>query len=115
MPRSENFICGLDAAVSLVEGKWKPLVLWELHTGVRRFSELRDALPGVSEKVLAQQLRQLERDGLVRREVFAEVPPRVEYSLTAFGESLNSALEPLGEWGHNHMDRIANVRGGDIA
>jgi DNA-binding HxlR family transcriptional regulator len=72
---------------------------------------LRDALPGVSEKVLAQQLRQLEQDGLVHRSVFAEVPPRVEYSLTAFGQSLDSALEPLGEWGHNNLDRIESLRG----
>lgn len=115
MQRSEMFICGLDAAVSLVEGKWKPLILWELHSGARRFGELRDALPGVSEKVLAQQLRHLERDGLIQRKVFAEVPPRVEYSLTAFGGSLNSALEPLGEWGHRNIERIADVRGASIS
>ena len=91
-------------------GKWKPLILWELHSGVRRFGELRRGVAGVSEKMLIQQLRELEADGLVHREVYREVPPRVEYSLTEFGESLNTALLPLGHWGEQHMERIATGR-----
>ncbi|HXV92778.1 MAG TPA: helix-turn-helix domain-containing protein [Pseudonocardia sp.] len=104
------YICGLDAAVDVVAGKWKPLILWELHTGPRRFGELRRGLPGVSEKMLVQHLRELEADGIVHREVHREVPPRVEYSLTEFGLSLNTALEPLGEWGERHMERILATR-----
>ena len=105
-----GYSCGLDAAVDVVAGKWKPLILWELHSGVRRFGELRRGVAGVSEKMLIQQLRELEADGRVHREVYREVPPRVEYSLTEFGESLNTALLPLGHWGERYMERIATGR-----
>lgn len=111
MRSAPTYICGLDAAVDLIVGKWKPLILWELGTGVRRFGELRQALPGISQKMLTQQLRDMENDQLIRREVFPEVPSRVEYSLTPFGASLNRALEPLGDWGHDNMDRIVTLRG----
>jgi DNA-binding HxlR family transcriptional regulator len=104
------YTCGLDAAVDLVGGKWKALILWELHAGPRRFAELRRGLPGVSEKVLIQQLREMEADGLVHREVYREVPPKVEYSLTEFGASLNEALTPLGDWGERHMAHITATR-----
>ncbi|WP_151769671.1 winged helix-turn-helix transcriptional regulator [Streptomyces abyssomicinicus] len=105
-PRNGPYICGIDAALDVVSGKWKGLVLWELHThGIRRFAELRRALPGVSEKMLTQHLRQMEEDGLVHRTVFAEVPPRVEYSLTESGAALNEALLPLGEWGRDRIRR----------
>ena len=105
-PRSGPYVCGIDAALDVVSGKWKGLVLWELHShGVRRFAELRRALPGVSEKVLTQHLREMEADGLVHRRVYAEVPPKVEYSLTETGTSLNQALGPLGEWGRERLRR----------
>lgn len=102
--------CGLDAAVDVVGGKWKPLVLWALSVQPRRFGALRRELPGVSEKVLTQQLRELERDGIVRRTVHAQVPPHVEYSLTELGASLEQALAPLGEWGERHLAHIVAVR-----
>jgi DNA-binding HxlR family transcriptional regulator len=99
-PRTGPYICGIDAALDVVSGKWKGLILWELDTHrVRRFAELRRGLPGVSEKMLTQHLREMEEDGLVHREVYAEVPPRVEYSLTESGRALNQALAPLGAWG----------------
>ncbi|MFJ5921665.1 winged helix-turn-helix transcriptional regulator [Kitasatospora sp. NPDC092948] len=105
-PRQGPYICGIDAALDVVSGKWKGLILWELDThGVRRFAQLRRALPGVSEKMLTQHLRELEEDGLVHREVYAEVPPRVEYSLTAQGRTLNEALRPLGAWGTERVRR----------
>jgi DNA-binding HxlR family transcriptional regulator len=105
-PRSGPYICGIDAALDVVSGKWKGLVLWELHAhGIRRFGELRRALPGVSEKMLTQHLREMEEDGLIRRKVYAEVPPKVEYSLTDAGSSLNEALRPLGEWGRERLHR----------
>ncbi|MFD8598131.1 winged helix-turn-helix transcriptional regulator [Kitasatospora sp. NPDC059646] len=111
-PRQGPYICGIDAALDVVSGKWKGLILWELDAhGVRRFAELRRALPGVSEKMLTQHLRELEQDGLLHREVYAEVPPRVEYSLTGHGRSLNQALRPLGVWGAERIrrDGIATV------
>ncbi|WP_394324522.1 winged helix-turn-helix transcriptional regulator [Nocardiopsis sp. RV163] len=79
------------------------LILWALDEEPRRFGELRRMLDGVTEKVLASHLRELEKDGIVRREDFGEVPPRVECSLTAVGESLNEALAPLGVWGRAHV------------
>ncbi len=91
--------CGVAAAMSLIDGKWKVSLLWELGQRPRRFGELRRLVPGVSEKVLAAQLRELETDGLVHREAYDEVPPRVEYSLTPLGHALNTALEPLSEFG----------------
>lgn len=102
--------CGLDAAIDIVGGKWKPLVLWALHERPYRFGELRRAVTGISEKVLTQQLRELERDGIVRRDVHEQVPPKVVYSLTDLGTSLNRALEPLGDWGDAHMAHISSLR-----
>ncbi|MFJ9587272.1 winged helix-turn-helix transcriptional regulator [Streptomyces acidicola] len=105
-PRCGPYICGIDAALDVVSGKWKGLILWELDAHrVRRFSELRRGLPGVSEKMLTQHLREMEEDGLVHREVYAEVPPRVEYSLTEHGHTLNQALAPLGAWGVERIRR----------
>lgn len=101
-----SYVCGLDAAVDVVGGKWKPLILWALHDGTHRFGELKRHVSGVSEKMLIQQLRELEADGVVHREVYREVPPRVEYSLTDLGQALNTALLPLGEWGDTFMTQI---------
>ncbi|MGX1910665.1 winged helix-turn-helix transcriptional regulator [Streptomyces phaeochromogenes] len=105
--RRGPYFCGIDAAMDVVAGKWKSLILWELdHYGVRRFAELRRGLPGVSEKMLIQHLREMEEDGLVHREVYREVPPKVEYSLTEHGVSLNAALASLGAWGTERIRRI---------
>ncbi|WP_052668678.1 winged helix-turn-helix transcriptional regulator [Nitriliruptor alkaliphilus] len=104
------YSCGLDAAVDVVGGKWKALILWVLDVEPRRFGALRREVEGISEKVLIQQLRDLERDGLVHREVHEQVPPKVVYSLTDLGESLNAALEPLGDWGEQHMTHITATR-----
>lgn len=104
------FMCGLDAAVSVVGGKWKPLILWALSEQPRRFAELRRELDGISEKVLIQQLRELERDGVVHREVHHQVPPKVVYSLTPDGVALDRAMAPLGDWGEEHMGRISAIR-----
>ncbi|MEV0609957.1 helix-turn-helix domain-containing protein [Polymorphospora rubra] len=106
--RRGPYICGIDAAMDVVSGKWKSLILWELHNhGTRRFGELRRGLPGVSEKMLIQHLREMEEDGLISREVYREVPPRVEYALTGHGRSLNAALRALGDWGTERRERLA--------
>jgi DNA-binding HxlR family transcriptional regulator len=109
MPGPE-FLCGLDAAVAVVGGKWKPLIVWALSVRPMRTGELRREVEGISERVLIQQVRELERDGVVSRTVFDQVPPRVEYALTADGEALNEALGPLGDWGEARKDRISSVR-----
>ncbi|MEU5116353.1 helix-turn-helix domain-containing protein [Streptomyces longwoodensis] len=97
---AEGHVCGIDAAMEVIGGKWKVLILWALHEHpCRRFGELRRLLPGITEKVLASHLRELEADGVVRRVSYDEVPPRVEYSLTEDGLRLNDALRPLAAWG----------------
>lgn len=105
-----NFLCGLDAAIDVVGGKWKALILWALSEQPRRFGELRRELDGVTERVLTQQLRELERDGIVHREVFQQVPPKVEYSLTESGVALDRSLAALGEWGERHMADLIALR-----
>ncbi|MFF5114129.1 winged helix-turn-helix transcriptional regulator [Streptosporangium sp. NPDC000509] len=104
--KKQTYSCGLDAAIDVVGGKWKALILWALHYDTLRFGELRRSVSGISEKMLIQQLREMESYGLVHREVYHQVPPKVEYSLTEFGHSLNAALIPLGDWGESHMETI---------
>jgi DNA-binding HxlR family transcriptional regulator len=108
--KQPEYRCGLKAALGVVDGKWKPIVLWNLASGRRRFGELRRAVTGISEKMLIQELREMERDGIVAREDFKEIPPRVEYSLTPFGVSLGVALRPLCDWGTEHLARIDATR-----
>jgi DNA-binding HxlR family transcriptional regulator len=99
----------LTTALNVIGGKWKVPILCELWRSSRRFGELRRLIPGVSEKVLIQQLREMEADGVVSREIFDEVPPRVEYSLTGYGSSLSEALRPLGAWGAAHQRRTTSA------
>lgn len=101
--RPGAYVCGIEAAMDVIGGKWKVLILWALDEKPCRFGELRRAVPGVTEKVLSSHLKELEDDGIVHREEYAEVPPRVEYSLTPRGVSLNAALGPLGEWGRENV------------
>ena len=108
--RVQPYSCGIDAAMDVVGGKWKALILWALNERTHRFGELKRAVPGVTEKMLTQQLRELEADGIVHREVYDEVPPRVEYSLTEDGVALNAALEDLGEWGARRIERLGLPR-----
>ncbi|MFC3492460.1 winged helix-turn-helix transcriptional regulator [Glycomyces rhizosphaerae] len=98
--------CGMSIAIDVVGGKWKMHLMWVLAEGPVRFGQIRRKLDGVSEKVLAENLRQMEASGVVHRELYAEVPPRVEYSLTPLGESLSVALKPLEDWGDQHRDAI---------
>ena len=101
-----KFTCGLDAAMAVVDGKWKPLILWELQDGPKRFNALHRSLSGVSQKMLTQHLKELQRHGVVHRESYHEVPPRVEYSMTPAGEALLKALEPLSDWAETHIELI---------
>jgi DNA-binding HxlR family transcriptional regulator len=99
--------CGLGPALEVIGGKWKALLLWRVHQKTRRFGELKRLTAGISEKMLIQQLREMEADGIVHREVFPEVPPRVEYSVTPLGAELDRALSPLAKWGQGHARRLA--------
>lgn len=98
--------CPVEVTLDLIGGRWKPLVLWHLkERGVLRHGQLRRLIPGITQKMLTQQLRQLEADGLVHREQYAEVPPRVEYSLTAYGRELHALLDHFCDWGTAHARR----------
>ena len=95
----KEYHCAVDVAMSFIGGKWKAVILWYLRNGALRFGEIRKQIPGITEKMLSMQLRQLEKDGIVERQVFAEVPPRVEYKLTDMGKNMVPMLEKIGEWG----------------
>jgi DNA-binding HxlR family transcriptional regulator len=107
--KARAYHCGLEAALDVIGGKWKPLILWHLQTERRRFGELKRLVQGISEKVLIQQLKELQADGIIHRKAYPEIPPRVEYSLTPFGVSLKEVLTPLCGWGVKHMKRIGAI------
>ena len=98
--------CPVTATLDVLGGKWKPIILWLLSTGTRRFSEIRRNLPGITQKMLTQQLRELEGDGIIHREVYPQVPPKVEYSLTDKGWTLGPILEQMAIWGQKHLDEL---------
>ncbi|MEU6158542.1 helix-turn-helix domain-containing protein [Streptomyces sp. NPDC047130] len=100
-------VCGVTAAIAVIDGKWKTGLLWALESAPRRPGELRRLLPGLSEKVLTQALRDMEADGLVHREVHDVLPLKTVYSLTEFGRDLSEALAPLSDWGHRRLDMLA--------
>ena len=105
---NQSLGCGLDVALSVVGGKWKPIVLFHLNGGPRRFGELRRLVAGISEKVLIQQVRELAEDGIIVRFDYHEVPPKVDYQMTEFGRTLAQALMPLCAWGDENRQRIEN-------
>lgn len=99
------YTCAVAATVDVAGGKWKPIILFHLLSGRRRFGELRRLVAGVSQRSLTMQLRALETDGIVSREIFAEIPPRVEYALTEFGLTLAPVLKAMSEWGRTYIPR----------
>ena len=104
--------CPVKTALDVIGGKWKPLILYFLKDGAVRFSDLRRSVPDVTQKMLTDRLRELEADGIVRRKVYAQVPPKVEYSLTAYGKTLSPILEAMAAWGMKHRRRSAGAGGG---
>jgi DNA-binding HxlR family transcriptional regulator len=99
-------LCPVTALLELIGGKWKPIILYCLRSDTRRFGELASRIPDISRKVLTEQLKELERDGLVIRKQYNEIPPRVEYSLTDLGKSLAPLLGEMEKWG---MENILNA------
>jgi DNA-binding HxlR family transcriptional regulator len=95
--------CPTEAALAVIGGRWKVPILWTLHSDTHRFGELSRQMPGITQKMLTQQLRELESDGLIHRKVYPEVPPRVEYSLTPLGKSLEPVLRSLAGWGEKFL------------
>jgi DNA-binding HxlR family transcriptional regulator len=95
----------VQTTVKVVGGKWKPPILYLLGTGTMRFGRLKIAIGGITQKMLAQELREMEKDGLINRKVYPVVPPKVEYSLTAYGKSLEPILKSMSDWGKKHKNR----------
>lgn len=102
--------CPVEAALEVIGGKWKGSILYRLLEGTKRFNEMKRMFPSLTQRILTQQLRELERDGMIHREVYAEVPPRVEYSLTEMGRTLAPVLLQLREWGVNNVQMIRQNR-----
>ncbi len=98
--------CPVETTLTLIGDKWKVLILRDLMPGTKRFGELKKSIDTVSQKVLTAQLRDMEANGLVHREVYAEVPPRVEYSLTEFGQSLKPILDAMWNWGEDYKNSV---------
>jgi DNA-binding HxlR family transcriptional regulator len=105
----EQSECAVEITASIIGGKWKPMILFFLESGTRRFGELRKLIPKTTKKMLTQQLRELERDGIIRRKIYAQVPPKVEYSLTRHGKSLQPILRSMLAWGEDHKSRYGRA------
>jgi DNA-binding HxlR family transcriptional regulator len=104
-----SFTCGLDATLRVIAGKWKPLILYFLLRGPNRYGELKRAIRDVSDKMLIQQLKELEADGILVRTDYKEVPPRVDYTLSPLGRSLADALTPLCTWGTENQAEVTRI------
>ncbi|NDV20128.1 transcriptional regulator [Pseudodesulfovibrio sp. JC047] len=99
----KKYFCSVELTLQVIGGKWKPIILYRLgNEGVLRFSEVKRSIPNITQKMLTQQLRELEKDGVVHREVYAQVPPKVEYSLTQQGQSIMPIIESLCQWGESY-------------
>lgn len=95
--------CPVEATLELIGGKWKGVILYHLLERTYRFGELKKVMPGITQRMLTKQLRELERDGIIHRKVYAQVPPKVEYSLTESGETLKDVIIMMRDWGKNHF------------
>lgn len=101
--------CPVEAALEVVGGKWKGVILYHVEMQPHRFNELRRLMPGITQRMLTKQLRELEADGLVHRKIYQQVPPKVEYSMTAYGQTLSPLLKALQTWGAVHLRRRATL------
>lgn len=98
--------CSISLALNIIGGKWKPLILWHLKDKVLRFGELKRTLDSITQKMLTQQLRELESDGLVNRHIYTQIPPKVEYSLTDKGNTVVPILDMISKWGADYCNSI---------
>jgi DNA-binding HxlR family transcriptional regulator len=105
----KNYTCPIEVSMDLIAGKWKLLIMWHLRNKTRRFGELQRKIPNVTQKMLTQQLRELEAANLVRREVYPVVPPKVEYSLTEFGDAFKPILNMMLVWGQEYAEHFGEV------
>lgn len=96
--------CPIDIALNMISGKWKMAILWQLTKGTIRFNQLERLLPNITQKILTQQLRELEADGLIKRQIYPELPPKVEYSFSELGQTLIPILNLLCQWGKDYKE-----------
>lgn len=106
-----DFACPVEAALDVIGGKWKGIILHHLGERTYRFNELKRMIPGITQRMLTKQLRELEADQVVNRKVFAKIPPMVEYSLTDFGKTLSPVFRELLQWGTQYIEDIKKIRG----
>ena len=105
-----HFGCPVEATLEVIGGKWKGVIVFHLLSGTKRFNELRRLVPEVTQRMLTRQLRELENDRIVLRVVYAEVPPKVEYSLTEYGQTLEPLLAMMQQWGTKYLNKITGIR-----
>ncbi|UYO04989.1 helix-turn-helix transcriptional regulator [Paenibacillus sp. PSB04] len=111
-----NTYCKFETALDILIGKWKPVILLRLlNHGTMRFSELQKSIPDITKKMLTQQLRELEYHDIVHREVYKEIPPRVEYSITDYGQRMTPLLQAMNDWGVNHIAHLTELYGEERA
>lgn len=111
-----NTYCKFETALDILIGKWKPVILLRLlNHGTMRFSELQKSIPDITKKMLTQQLRELEYHDIVHREVYKEIPPRVEYSITEYGQRMTPLLQAMNDWGVNHIAHLTELYGEERA
>ncbi|WLR46634.1 helix-turn-helix domain-containing protein [Halobacillus litoralis] len=104
------YSCPVEGTVDVIGGKWKSVIIYHLLDGKKRFNELKKLNSGITQRMLTLQLREMERDGIVHREVYPVVPPKVEYSLTDFGQSLEPIIQLMFDWGEQHVETVLNLR-----
>ncbi|WP_100616891.1 winged helix-turn-helix transcriptional regulator [Bacillus cereus] len=109
-PFLNKYSCPVEAMVEVIGGKWKGVILYHLLDGTKRFNELKRLKPNITQRMLTLQLRELEADGIIHREVYREVPPKVEYSLTDLGESLRPVILLMMEWATHNMEKVLESR-----
>ncbi|MED2984499.1 winged helix-turn-helix transcriptional regulator [Bacillus thuringiensis] len=109
-PFLNKYSCPVEAMVEVIGGKWKGVILYHLLDGTKRFNELKRLKPNITQRMLTLQLRELEADGIIHREVYREVPPKVEYSLTELGESLRPVILLMMEWATHNMEKVLENR-----
>ncbi|MCP3773307.1 helix-turn-helix transcriptional regulator [Paenibacillus sp. MZ04-78.2] len=106
----KKYRIGVEVTLEVIGGKWKSIILYHLTTGKKRTNELRRLIPDITQKMLTQQLRELEKDGIIHRIVYHEIPPKVEYELSEYGWSLKTVLKSFCLWGEKHLDKVYGDR-----
>ncbi|SHK12281.1 transcriptional regulator, HxlR family [Anaerocolumna jejuensis DSM 15929] len=114
IPDCPNRVCPVETTLNIMSGKWKGIILFRLLGGKKRFGELKKLMPTITFRTLTLQLRQLEQDGIVQRTVYAEVPPRVDYALTALGESMRPIIQAMYDWGTDYQKTRVDTNSSEL-